>query len=392
VAHIFNAADALAGARSLGPALRERAARCETLRGIPDETIEDLHASGLFQLMVPRRFGGHELGFADLCATGAELAAACGSSGWVFCVFAGHNWCVGLFPEQAQLEVLGNPRALTASIFRYAADVTPVAGGYRLANGRGRFSSGIDHADWLLIGVAVDRGAGSPEPRLCLVPTADAEIIDDWYTVGMRGTGSRSVTIAEAFIPEHRTCSTADLMRGVSPGSKLHADAPAYAVPFSIGAALCLAGAPLGMARGAFDAFAAATASKLRAQRAEQIAEKGPLFARIAAAGADIDASFALLLADCAFIDGLDRPADMSATDRARLRRDLAFAVGHCRDAANRLFEGAGGSAIYDAEPLQRMWRDLNAASAHMAFSWDDAVNDFTRARLGLPPSPFARA
>jgi alkylation response protein AidB-like acyl-CoA dehydrogenase len=385
------AAEALARALSLAPALRDRAARCEALRQIPGETIEDLRQSGLLQLMVPRRFGGLALGFTEIVATGAELAAACGSSGWVFCVFAGHNWLVGLFPERAQAEVLGDPRALTASVFRYPAEVTPVPGGYRIVNGRGRFSSGVDHADWLVVGVSVSRGAGAPEARMCLVPTRDVEIVDDWHTVGMRGTGSRSVCIADAFVPEHRTCSTAELMRGASPGAKLHPDSPAFAVPFSAGAALCLVGAPLGMARGAFDSFAAATGGKLRGLRAEQAAEKGALFARISAAGAAIDASVALILADCAFVDGFDKPADMSAMDRARLRRNLAYAVGRCRDAVNGLFEGAGGGAIYDSEPLQRVWRDLNAASAHVAFSWDDAVNDFARARLDLPPSPFAR-
>jgi 3-hydroxy-9,10-secoandrosta-1,3,5(10)-triene-9,17-dione monooxygenase len=389
---IVNAADALVAARALAPALRERAARCETLRQIPDETIEDLHASGLFQLMVPRAFGGAGLGFTDIVTTGAELGAACGSSAWVYCVFAGHNWCVALFPERAQAEVFAHPRALTASVFRYPAEVTPVAGGYRLVNGRGRFSSGIDHADWLIVGVTVDRGGGASEARMCLVPAGDVEIVDDWHTVGMRGTGSRSVRIAEAFIPEHRTCPTADLMRGASAGSMLHKDSPAFAVPFSIGAPLCLAGAPLGMARGAFDAFATASAGRLRGLRAEQIAEKGPLFARLSAAGAEIDASAALLRADCAYLDDLGKPGEMSPADRARLRRDLAFTVGRCRDAVNRLFEAAGGSAIYDTEPLQRMWRDLNAASAHVAFGWDDAVTDFGRASLGLPASPFARA
>jgi 3-hydroxy-9,10-secoandrosta-1,3,5(10)-triene-9,17-dione monooxygenase len=287
--------------------------------------------------------------------------------------------------------VLANERALTASAFRYAARVTRVDGGYRLVNGSGRFSSGVDHADWLIVGVSVDHGSGPPEPRMCLVPIGDVEIVDDWYTVGMRGTGSRSVRIADAFIPDHRTCSMAELLRGTSAGSRIHADSPAFAVPFSVGAALCLVGAPLGMARAALDVLAAATASRLRDVRAEQTAEKGALFARISEAGAEIDASVALILADCAYIDGLDRPAEMSLLDRARLRRNLAHAVRRCRYAVNSLFEGAGGSAIYDAEPLQRAWRDLNAAGAHVAFSWDEAVNDFARARLGLPPSPFAR-
>ena len=388
---ISDIAGAVACARTLAPALRERAARCETLRQIPDETIEELRESGLLHVIVPERFGGAGLGFEALVATGAELAAACGSSGWVYCVFAGHNWVVGLFPERAQVEVLADPRTLTASAFRYAADVTPVAGGYRLVNGRGRFSSGVDHADWLIVGVPVNRGAGPPEQRMCLVPIGDVEIVDDWHTVGMRGTGSCSVRIAETFIPEHRTCPTADLMQGTSEGSRVHADSPAFAVPFAVGGALCLVGAPLGMARGAFDLVAAATGGRLRALRAEQVAEKGALFARLAAASAEIDASAALIRSDCGFVDGLGTPAEMSFLDRARLRRDFAHAVGHCRQAVNSLFEGAGGGAIYDSEPLQRVWRDLNAAGAHMAFSWDDAVGDFGRAALDLAPGPSSR-
>ena len=111
---IASTADALARARLLAPALRERAARCDTLRQLPAETIEALRDSGLTRIMVPRRLGGAALGFSALVATGAELAASCGSSGWVFCVFAGHNWLAALFPEEAQREVLAEPRALTA--------------------------------------------------------------------------------------------------------------------------------------------------------------------------------------------------------------------------------------------------------------------------------------
>ena len=391
MATISSTADASARARTLAPSLRERAARTDTLRRIPDETIDDLRKSGLLGLMTPRKFGGSAASFSALVTAAAELSAACGSSGWVFCVFAGHNWVVGLFPERAQLEVFADPHALTASVFRYPAEVTEVDGGYRLTKGNGRFASGIDHADWLIVGVSVKRASGPPEPRMCLVPIRDVEIVDDWHTVGMRGTGSRSVRIAEAFIPEHRTCATAELMRGTSPGSKLHRDSRAFAVPFSVGSALCLVGAPLGMARGAFEAFATATTGRVRALDAEQVAERGALFARLSTAGAEIDASAALILADCAFVDALDKPEAIGAMDRARLRRDFAYAVDRSRAAANSLFAGAGGSAIYDGESLQRVWRDLNAASAHVAFSWDDAVNDFSRAALGLAPSRFAR-
>ena len=47
----------LARAEALIPVLRERAARAEELRRLPDETIEDLHKSGLFRVLQPKRVG-----------------------------------------------------------------------------------------------------------------------------------------------------------------------------------------------------------------------------------------------------------------------------------------------------------------------------------------------
>src|SRR5580698_7445218 len=51
----------LARAEALIPVLRERAARSEELRRLPDETIADLHESGLFRVLQPKRVGGSEL-------------------------------------------------------------------------------------------------------------------------------------------------------------------------------------------------------------------------------------------------------------------------------------------------------------------------------------------
>src|SRR4051812_16791453 len=81
--------DALARARALTPSIAARAPQAEAARRIPDETIEDLRRSGLF--------GVSALGFAAQMLTAAELGAACGSTAWVFGVFSGHNWILGLF-------------------------------------------------------------------------------------------------------------------------------------------------------------------------------------------------------------------------------------------------------------------------------------------------------
>lgn len=361
--------DALARARALAPAISARAARAEAERRVPRDTIEDLRRSGLF--------GVSTLGFAAQMLTTAELGAACGSTGWVYAVFSGHNWIVSLFPEAAQREAPAD--ALTASMFRLTATVEPVSGGYRVTGGEGRFCSGVAHADWLLAGVGIRRGEGPNEPRFVLLPMAEVEVVDDWFTVGMRGTGSCSIRVADAFVPEHRTLNVAAAVGGSSP-----------AALFSIAAPMSLVGAPLGMARAALETFAANARAKLAAQPPGQAGEQGALFARIARAGAEIDAATALVLADCERLDALSDPAELDAATRARMMRNLAYAVQACRRAVTGLFEAAGGSGIYDTARLQRIWRDLNAAAAHMAFGWDEAGVKFARAYLGLPPSRFA--
>ena len=53
--------DALDRARSLAPALRDRAFAAEQARRISDETIAELKDAGMFKILQPARFGGYEL-------------------------------------------------------------------------------------------------------------------------------------------------------------------------------------------------------------------------------------------------------------------------------------------------------------------------------------------
>lgn len=386
---IANRAQALDLARQLVPRIRARAERTEQERRIPQETLHELLDAGLFNIATPRTYQGADLGFAALAEVTATIAAACGSTGWVYGVLTGHAWMTALFPPETQAEVFANPRALVGSVFRLSGKTIPVPGGYRLTGAEGRFCSGVDFSDWVVVGNAVQRPDALPEPRFLLVPRQDIEIVDDWFTAGMRGTGSRTIRIADAFVPEHRTVLTGDLMKGASPGARHHG-AGHFSVPFAVGQPFSLIGAPLGMARGALDTLAASLGEKLSAMSPEQAGEQGALYVRIAEAAAQIDAAEALVLRDASWLDELREPAALAPLDVARIHRDLAYAAQACRYATTSLFEAAGGSGIYNSSTLQRFWRDANCATAHAAFNWDGAATGFGRARLGVAPSRFA--
>jgi alkylation response protein AidB-like acyl-CoA dehydrogenase len=390
--HVLSgAADAVGRARGLLEHLRTRAAKTDAERRIADETIAEINATGLFRISAPKMFGGSQLGIAPLVQTVAVIASACGSTGWVYAVLSGHNWAVALFPAEAQQEVFSDPDALVASIVRLGGNPPKrVADGYLFEGAAGKYCSGIEHAKWIMVGAETPDPAGAVEPRYFLIPKGEVEVIDDWFTAGLRGTRSASLRIKRAFVPDHRSVSIPEITRGTAPGIKLH-DSVVYRAPFPQVLPMPLAGVTLGLAQAALDAFRTTLRGKLKDFPDERIAEQAAVFARLSDADAEIEAATGLVLK---VAEAMDATADGSKTaplDRARYVRNSAYGVNRCRHAVAGLFEASGGSGIYDTFELQRIWRDVNSAAAHNAFMRDKLDPAFGRALLGLPPSKFER-
>lgn len=377
---------AVAAARSITPQLRARCEQIESDRMVSGEVIALLAERGLFGLVGARSFGGSEVGIEALVRVTIEIASACGSAGWVYGVLAGHSWMLNLFPEQAQRELARVPGSLTATVFRLSGKVVPERDGFRLTNGVGRFCSGIDHADWVLVGGSVQREGGPAEQRFLLVPRNEIEIVDDWFTVGMRGTGSRSIRIANSFIPGHRSVALKDMVSGTTPGAAFHGK-PIYQMSFAEVTPYSIVGAPLGMARAAVSCFAEGLKKGLDAGGGP--ASQEALFLRLGRAAAEIDAAIAIVLADTVRVDRLKSPQDLDDVARRELPRNWSWAVQTCRAAVNDLYEASGGSVIYDNAPMQRVWRDINSAAQHMGFSADKPMIDYSKVRMGLKPDAY---
>src|SRR5579871_2054249 len=179
----LGADEAVARARALAPGFRARAPESEALRQLPRASVEELFTAGLFDIALPQRWGGPELGPDVWLNVIAEIAAACGSTGWVFGVLLGHVWLVSQFPLEAQREVFETPNTLVASLIRLGGSVERVAGGYRWRGASGRFCSGVDYADWVVVGGGVQSTSndGAAERRWFLIPRSDFAIEDDWF-------------------------------------------------------------------------------------------------------------------------------------------------------------------------------------------------------------------
>ena len=378
----------LTRAEALVPALRERAPRAEQLRRLPDETIAELHESGLFRMLQPSRVGGSELPYRALFELTSVIGQGCGSTAWVLANLAAHHWLLGMWHPEAQHEIWGqSPDSLISSALIFPRGrAKRVEGGYRLS-GRWPFSSGIDPSTWNMFGAVVsDEDTGQNEPRMFLVPASDYSVIDTWQVIGLAATGSKDVEVADVFVPAYRTLAIERIKGGPNRGSELN-PGTLYKLPAISLFGFAIAGVLLGIARGAVQNFVETTRSRHSAYTGRSIADFSNIQVDLSEAAALVDAAEAIVLRDCDEATRITEAGVVpSIEQRARYRRDGAFAATLCTKAVDLLFAASGGGAIYERNPIQRAFRDVHAANAHYVLNWGVSGAVYGRVALGLPP------
>jgi 3-hydroxy-9,10-secoandrosta-1,3,5(10)-triene-9,17-dione monooxygenase len=383
--------EAMRRARELVPVLRQRAAEGEALRQMPKATLDDLHRTGLLRYHQPRRWGGMELPFVAVIDLPAEIARGCASTAWNIGNLGIHHWMLALYDERAQDEVWSaNPDALIASGIAYPQGRARKVDGGFVISGFWNFSSGVDPAGWNMLATLVRDGDRVIDHRMCLVPRSEYEIVDDWQVLGMKATGSKSVKATDVFVPEHRAISMY-LARGGSdfPGAKANPN-PLYRVPLSGLGSHCLAGAGLGNAQGALELTIEAIRERSTNYTAMRMRDFQAVQLRVARAGAQIDAARLMIRGDCVDAERIATEGRMpTVEEKLRWKRNVAWAMEQCTDAVDALHSLAGANGIYDRYPIQQLFRDQHALSAHIGYSWDAQGGPWALVAMGGEfPSP----
>ncbi|GAA0392822.1 acyl-CoA dehydrogenase family protein [Streptomyces luteireticuli] len=366
--------------------LRRNASRTEEDRRIAEENMTALREADLFRLLVPRRLGGRQANIRTLVEVSAELGRGCGSTAWTTSLINIAGWIVGLYPGRAQREVYGaDPHARACTALPPTATSRAADGG-QVVTGRWGFVSGCLHADWALLGMPVTDGSGQqPDQGLALVPMDRLSVEDTWQVAGMRGTGSHTLVADDVFVPSHRILSVTRAREGAY--ATEFEDEALYRSAFVPVLALSLVGPQLGMARGGLDLVLASL------EKGRGISHTFYADAR-AASSTQMQLAEATHLIDTAALhltraaDDVDRWAAggrrMSLLDRARVRMDAA-AVARCsREAMDILLTLEGARSFAEANPLQRLWRDLETAGRHALLNPSATSELYGRALLGI--------
>jgi 3-hydroxy-9,10-secoandrosta-1,3,5(10)-triene-9,17-dione monooxygenase len=372
----------LARAEALAPVLQQRAPAAERLRRCPDETVQDFVANDLLRICQPRRYGGFDLGYDVLCEVSQALAWGCGSQAWVHMVLADNPLKLSAFPLEAQDDVWG--RDTNARIAVAVAQVgkgRPVPAGI-VWSGRHGFSSGIDHAEWVICGGHILGDEDRPRACFALIPTSEITIIDDWHAMGLVGTGSKSFEVKEVFVPEHRILDKKAADTGRAPGTLFYT-APVTRLPRGGVSSVSFAAVAVGVAEGFLQEYLAFTAP--RKSRGNPVATQTGTQIGIGLASAEIEAASRMYLGGIREVmQTLERGERVSKTQQLRGKRNSAYACQLAIRAVQQLFNSAGGRALYLDSELQRKFRDVHAAAAHHSVVWDSAAAAYGAHALGL--------
>ena len=363
-------ADILSRAEALVPILAARSAAAEGARQAPADTVADLEAAGLLKLCQPARFGGYEMDWDVLCEVARILARGCASQSWVGSIYNDHAQMLGMFDAQAQDDVWAKaPSARISAALEPTGKGRTVAGG-TIWTGHHRYDSGIDHAQWLIFGGQLAAADGSLRRCLYLLPKSDGTLIDDWRVVGLSGTGSKSFKVDEVFVPDHRILDFTASDLGQGPGSLLAGAAPIYRMPRHDIAPIGFAAIATGIAEAFLRDYLDYTGG--RVSRGLAMAEFTGSQIGIGQAAIEVEAAWRLCIGLVReTMQSLRAGEEVSREQRLKIKAATAHGCQTALHAVQRLFNAAGGSALFADNPMQRRFRDIHAVTAHRSTHWE---------------------
>ena len=369
-------------AAALGPQIREAAEETEQGRRLPPRIAQAIKECGVFGMAMPPAWGGAGLDPLEQLRVIETLARFDASAGWCAMIGIDGGWYSSFLDQDVARELFRDANAATASSILFAGNAKRVDGGYRVS-GRWPFVSGCQHSEcWAFTCNVIDQGGKRiPEMRLVYVRASMGQVLDTWYSTGLRGSGSHDVELKDVFVPEAHTISF--------PQFQAQRPGPLWAFPLLF--LYVFPGVALGVARAAIDAFI-----DIANRREITIAALGGqrvLLRTAAAAQSTVAQAEGLVRSSRSHIfqvmgeiwATLMRGESLSTQLRASYTIAVTNAHRNCTKAVDLLFKANGGSSVYARGPLDRCFRDMHTINQHHLASsaFDEKAGQVL---LGLEP------
>jgi 3-hydroxy-9,10-secoandrosta-1,3,5(10)-triene-9,17-dione monooxygenase len=374
-------------AHTVGAQAERKADEAERNRRADDSVVHALIDSGLMKMLRPARFGGYESGFPEFVRVGQTLAHYDVSLAWLYCIIGGHHWWGAYAEPQLQDELWrDNPDCVFVDSFNPTGKAEPADGGFRLT-GRWGFQSGLPWSELTSVGAIAPFEAGAPpEYLMFFVPKRDYRIVDDWHTVGLRGSASASIEVDDLFVPRYRAFRLGETMKtGHAPGQAYN-PGPLYKAPFAAGLCISLVPPSLGGAQAVAQRFR--EVAKLRVPQFQQRqAELVYSQTVLAESMLTLETLEQMLYRNADELMEIGRgTTEIDPLMRIRLFGCRAYIARRSREVVSNLMDLAGSRSIFEDNPLQRFWRDVHVMGQHVALNYEAGMRNYGRVLMDLEP------
>lgn len=387
------AAEYIARAKALAPLLEAASPRIERERRFPEDVLDALFAAQMFRLALPRSAGGVELDLPGFVKVVEELGRADASVAWCVAQAGGCATGAAYVAPAVAREIYGEARAVLSWGPPLAAPGTAirVEGGYRLT-GAWQFASGSPHSTWLGSthcnvfepdgAPVLDPKTGAAQRRVMMFPKEKAVITDVWKVIGLKGTGSDNYGVTDLFVPQEYTFTLDDPADRREPG-------PLYRFSTLSLYGYAFAGGALGIARASLDALIRLATEKVPYRFTAKLRESANVQAQVAIADARLRSARLFLMDSLDEVwESVQRGGAPSVDERLTLRLATTHVIREAKAVVEIVYEFAGSTAIFEANPFERRFRDIHAMTQHMQARFTN-YETVGQALLGLSPGPF---
>lgn len=221
-------------ARAIRLRLREEQDATEARGCYSEQLHQEFRKAGFYRCIQPRLFGGYGFDLKTFYQLAVELARGDPSAAWCLILGAGHSLMLAsYFDAEAQAAGFGSEGEFCAPSVVAPTGTAKRSGNGWVVDGKWAYASGAPYSTHFMPCVTIpNEKTGRSRLGIALIPRAQWEMLDDWGAVlGMRGTGSNSIVVDHAHVPENHVVEldmlNVDVSKG-TPGSRLHGN-PMYA-------------------------------------------------------------------------------------------------------------------------------------------------------------------
>lgn len=382
--------DLVSQVRAIRPLLMSEAEVGETQRSPTGAAIAALDQIGLWNLMVPRRWGGKGFSTSGFARVQRELAKGDPAVAWVSHVINSTSWTASLLPDVVQ-EALFAGRENTPRIcgaFNPPGTARAVAGGYRVS-GAWPYTSGSRQADWIQGSVeTADDQPNKPRVHLVYIAAGEIDIADSWYVTGMQGTGSDTSVARDVFVPKER-CIAIDEAFASDPAQRCYGGAASDYLPALRATRATMAAQFVGAAEAMLEMLCDNAGRRGIVGTSYRRQSDAPVFQHhLGEAAAKIDTAALLVEAACADLDARASAGLVAnARELAQSRGRTAIATKLIVEAMEQMMTIAGSAAFALANPMQRYWRDVSVATRHIGCLPHIGYEILGRELMGVSPN-----